>query len=244
MRDNVAKLSSPLTVLRGVGPALAEKLTRLNLRRVEDLLFLLPLRYEDRTTLHKIGSLKPGMRGLVSGEVLLAETVYRGRRSLLVRISDGSGQITLRFFYFSRQQQAQFQAGAIVSAFGDVRAGPAGFEMVHPEYRVLRPKQNIEVSDRLTPIYPMTEGVQQGRLRNLVGQALTMMRKSPPDELLPKDVREKYSLHSLAEALIYLHEPPPEADLANIDAGKHPCQQRLCFEELLAHIPAMIWVVG
>ena len=235
MRDNVAKLSSPLTVLRGVGPALAEKLKRLNLQRVEDLLFLLPLRYEDRTTLHKIGSLKPGMRGLVSGEVLLAETAYRGRRNLLVRISDGSGQITLRFFYFSRQQQAQFQAGAIVSAFGDVRAGAAGSEMVHPEYRVLRPQQKVEVSDRLTPIYPMTEGVQQGRLRNLVGQALAMMRKSPPEELLPKSVREKYGLHSLSEALTYLHEPPPEADLANIDAGKHPCQQRLCFEELLAH---------
>lgn len=235
MRDNVAKLSSPLTVLRGVGPALAEKLKRLNLRRVEDLLFLLPLRYEDRTTLHKIGSLKPGMRGLVSGEVMLAETVYRGRRNLLVRISDGSGQMTLRFFYFSRQQQAQFQAGAIVSAFGDVRAGPVGSEMVHPEYRVLRPNQNVEVSDRLTPIYPMTEGVQQGRLRNLVGQALAMMCKSPPEELLPITVREKYGLHSLSEALTYLHEPPPEADLANIDAGKHPCQQRLCFEELLAH---------
>jgi ATP-dependent DNA helicase RecG len=235
VRDNVAKLSSPLTVLRGVGPALAEKLKRLNLQRVEDLLFLLPLRYEDRTTLHKIGSLKPGMRGLVSGEVMLAETVYRGRRNLLVRISDGSGQMTLRFFYFSRQQQAQFQAGAIVSAFGDVRAGPVGSEMVHPEYRVLRPNQNVEVSDRLTPIYPMTEGVQQGRLRNLVGQALAMMCKSPPEELLPITVREKYGLHSLSEALTYLHEPPPEADLANIDAGKHPCQQRLCFEELLAH---------
>ena len=235
MRDNVAKLSSPLTVLRGVGPALTEKLKRLNLQRVEDLLFLLPLRYEDRTTLHKIGSLKPGMRGLVSGEVLLAETVYRGRRNLLVRISDCSGQMTLRFFYFSRQQQAQFQAGAIVSAFGDVRTGPVGSEMVHPEYRVLRPKQNVEVSDRLTPIYPMTEGVQQGRLRNLVGQALAMMRKSSPEELLPITVREKYGFHSLSEALTYLHEPPPEADLANIDAGKHPCQQRLCFEELLAH---------
>jgi len=235
VHDNVAKLSSPLTVLRGVGPALAEKLKRLNLQRVEDLLFLLPLRYEDRTTLHKIGSLKPGMRGLVSGEVQLAETVYRGRRNLLVRISDGSGQMTLRFFYFSRQQQAQFQAGAIVSAFGDVRAGPVGSEMVHPEYRVLRPKQNIEVSDRLTPIYPMTEGVQQGRLRNLVGQALAMMQKSPPEELLPITVREKYGFNSLSEALTYLHEPPPEADLANIDAGKHPCQQRLCFEELLAH---------
>ena len=235
MRDKASNLSSPLTALRGVGPALAEKLRRLNLRRVEDLLFLLPNRYEDRTTLHKIGTLKPGMRGLVSGEVLLAETVYRGRRSLLVRIGDGSGRITLRFFYFSRQQQAQFQAGAVVSAYGDVRAGAAGFEMVHPEYRVLKPQQDVVVSDTLTPIYPMTEGVQQGRLKNLVGQALEMMRKAPPDELLPKSMREKYGMPSLAEALVFLHQPPPEVNLAEIDAGKHPCQLRLSFEELLAH---------
>ena len=130
MHDKETNLSSPLTVLRGVGPALAEKLRRLSLQRVEDLLFLLPRRYEDRTTLYKIGSLKPGMRCLVSGEVQLAETVYRGRRNLLVRIGDSSGQMTLRFFYFSRQQHSQFKAGAVVSAFGDVRAGPVGYEMV------------------------------------------------------------------------------------------------------------------
>ena len=235
MHEKETNLSSPLTVLRGVGPALAEKLKRLHLRRVEDLLFLLPLRYEDRTKLCKIGALMPGMRGIVSGEVLLAETVYRGRRNLLVRIDDGSGQMTLRFFYFSRQQKSAFQAGALVSAFGDVRAGPVGIEMVHPEYRVLRPQQSVVVSNTLTPIYPMTEGVQQGRLRNLAGQALAMMKKAPPDELLPQSVRDKYRMPSLVEALILLHEPPPGTNLAEIDAGKHPCQLRLCFEELLAH---------
>ncbi|MCH8070564.1 MAG: ATP-dependent DNA helicase RecG [Proteobacteria bacterium] len=235
MHEKETNLSSPLTVLRGVGPALAEKLKRLHLRRVEDLLFLLPLRYEDRTKLCKIGALMPGMRCLVSGEVLLAETVYRGRRNLLVRIDDGSGQMTLRFFYFSRQQKSAFQAGALVSAFGDVRAGPVGIEMVHPEYRVLRPQQSVVVSNTLTPIYPMTEGVQQGRLRNLAGQALAMMKKAPPDELLPQSVRDKYRMPSLVEALILLHEPPPGTNLAEIDAGKHPCQLRLCFEELLAH---------
>ena len=161
---------------------MAEKLKRLNLRRVEDLLFLLPLRYEDRTKLYKIGSLKPGMRCLVSGEVLRAETVYRGRRNLLVRSGDGSGQITLRFFYFSRQQQSRFRVGALVSAFGNVRAGPVGVEMVHPEYRVLRPEQSVVVSNTLTPIYPMTEGVHQGRLRTLAGQALAMRKKGPAAE--------------------------------------------------------------
>jgi len=231
----VTSLDSPLTVLTGVGPALDKKLARLDLRRVEDLLFLLPNRYEDRTSLIKIGSLRPGLRCLVSGEVLLAEVVYRGRRNLLVRISDGTGQLTLRFFHFSKQQQAQFQTGVTVSCFGDVRAGPIGLEMVHPEYRILKPDQNPVLSDALTPIYPTTEGVQQGRLRNLASQALGVAKSSPPAELLPEDIRRKYDMPALVDALLYLHQPPPDADLASIDAGRHPCQQRLAFEELLAH---------
>ncbi len=235
MDEKAPGLASPLTVLRGVGPALAKTLTRLDLHRVGDLLFLLPLRYEDRTTLHHIGSVRPGMRCLISGEVLLAETVYRGRRSMLVRISDGSGQLTLRFFYFSRQQQTQFATGAKVSCYGDVRPGPVGLEMVHPEYRVLRENQEPAVTDTLTPVYPMTEGVQQGRLRNLVGQALAMMKESPPAELLPTEILDELELPTLTEALAYLHTPPPDTDLASIEAGRHPCQVRLSFEELLAH---------
>jgi ATP-dependent DNA helicase RecG len=235
MTSSQPGLGAPLTVLRGVGPALAATLKRLGLHCVEDLLFLLPLRYEDRTSLSRIGALQPGMRCLVSGEVLLAESVYRGRRNLLVRIGDGSGQMTLRFFHFSRQQQSQFRHGAIVSCFGDVRPGPAGIEMVHPEYRIVPAGQDIAVAERLTPIYPMTEGVQQGRLRNLVGQALRMMRRNPPAEYLPAEVLARFDLPALCDALAYLHEPPPEADLEVIRAGRHPCQIRLSFEELLAH---------
>ena len=231
----MTKLDASLTVLTGVGPALKKKLARLVLHRVEDLLFLLPNRYEDRTSLTKIGSLQAGKRAVACGEVLLAEVVYRGRRNLLVRVGDGTGQLTLRFFHFSRQQQAQFAAGVSVSCFGDVRAGPAGLEMVHPEYRVLKPDQNPVLSDALTPIYPTTEGVQQGRLRNLAGQALKIAKSSPPAELLPDDIRKKYNMPALFDALLYLHQPPPDADLASIDAGNHPCQQRLAFEELLAH---------
>ena len=235
MKSQDPKLSSPLTVLRGVGPALAKTLTRLDLHRVEDLLFLLPLRYEDRTRLYRIGAVRPGMRCLISGEVLLAETVYRGRRSMLVRIGDGSGQITLRFFYFSRQQQAQFANGVTVSCYGDIRPGPAGLEIVHPEYRILRNDQKPVVNESLTPVYPMTEGIQQGRLRNLVGQALEMMRRESPAELLPAEILGELSLPTLAEALEYLHKPSPDVDLASIEAGKHPCQVRLSFEELVAH---------
>ena len=228
-------LSDALTILKGVGPALAKKLEKLGLQRVEDLLFLLPLRYEDRTQLVKIGALAAGTRCLISGEVLLAETAYRGRRNLLVRISDGSGQLTLRFFHFSRQQQAQFQNGVRVTCFGEVRRGSAGFEMIHPEYRILRESQDATMSDSLTPIYPATEGVQQGRLRNLTDQALRAMQDEPPVELLPQAITEKLGMPSLAAAIQYLHRPPPDADIEQMQAGKHPCQQRLAFEELLAH---------
>ncbi|MEQ8204898.1 MAG: ATP-dependent DNA helicase RecG, partial [Woeseia sp.] len=228
-------LHAALTTLKGVGPALVQKLARLRLENVEDLLFLLPLRYEDRTTVRRIGELLPGTRGLICGEVLLAETVFRGRRSLLVRIADGSGQLTLRFFHFSSQQQAQFRPGVKLACFGDARLGSAGMEIVHPEYRIIREGSNPLASDTLTPIYPITDGVPQGRMRSLATQAVAIMRRSPPVELLPDSLRNELEMPTLAEALSYLHEPPVDADMALLASGTHPCQQRLAFEELLAH---------
>ena len=230
-----SKLGDALTSLKGVGPALAAKLQKLGVYRVEDLLFLLPLRYEDRTRLTRLGSLRPGTRAMVTGEVLLAETVFRGRRSLLVRIGDGSGQLSLRFFHFSRQQQAQFRSGVNISCYGEVRTGALGFEIVHPEYRILRSGEPPVTSNALTPVYPTTEGVQQGRLRNLMAQAITLMKAAPPEELLPQEGLSRYSMPSIADALLYLHRPPVDADLDSMASGRHPCQQRLAFEELLAH---------
>ncbi len=228
-------LSDDLTSLKGVGPALAAKLGKLGVHRIEDLLFLLPLRYEDRTQLVRIGALAAGARCLVTGEVLLSEVAFRGRRNLLVRIGDGSGQLTLRFFHFSRQQQAQFAAGVHVTCFGEVRRAPSGFEMIHPEYRVLRKGQDAAMNDSLTPIYPATEGVQQGRLRYLTDQALLAMDREPPAELLPATITAKLGMPSLADAIRYLHRPPPDAAVDELTQGRHPCQQRLAFEELLAH---------
>jgi len=235
VRHQDLSLRSDLTALNGVGAVLAQKLKRLDLHCVEDLLFLLPSRYEDRTNLIKLGALVPGTRCMVQGDVLLAETVYRGRRSLLVRIGDGTGQLTLRFFHFSRQQQLQFASGATVVAYGDIRPGPAGLEIVHPEYRVLSSGQAVELNDTLTPVYPATEGVQQGRMRSLVSQAMKLMRKAPPAELLPEDVLTRQNMPPLSEALEYLHQPPTDADVESLMAGRHRCQQRLAFEELLAH---------
>ena len=235
MPEHADKETASLTELTGVGPALAKKLERLGLFAVEDLLFLLPLRYEDRTQLVELGALETGIRCLVTGEVLLSEIAYRGRRNLLVRIGDGTGQITLRFFHFSRAQQAQFQPGVHVTCFGEARKGSAGLEMIHPEYRLLRKDQDPAINESLTAIYPATEGVQQGRLRNLTDQALHRMRQSPPAELLPAAVLDALQMPPLADAIQYLHRPPPDADVELMQTGQHPCQQRLAYEELLAH---------
>ncbi len=230
-------IPTDLCALRGVGPALAEKLNRLHVYQPEDLLFLLPQRYEDRTRLTPIGGLLPGNSAVVEGEIELTEIVYRRRRSLLCRISDGTGSLTLRFFYFSRAQQAGLERGGRIRCYGSARPGPAGKEMVHPEYRLLKSPVHEPLEECLTPVYPTTEGVQQTRLRRLIGQTLDAWLGEARDylksELTAVETLEK--LPALAACLEYLHRPPPGADLAALSAGRHPCQRRLALEELLAH---------
>jgi len=223
-----------VSALRGVGAALAAKLARLNVTRVADLLFLLPLRYEDRTHVTAIGALGVGTRAAVEGEIQLAEVAYRGRRQLLCRIADGSGMMTLRFFHFSASQRANLARGVRLRCFGEVRRGPLGIEMVHPEYRRVSPGAAL-LDETLTPIYPLTEGVPQGRLRALIAEALREIERTPLTDYLPPAAGLPEGLPSLPQALAYLHHPPRGAQLEELAAGRHPAQQRLAFEELLAH---------
>ncbi|MCC7257193.1 MAG: ATP-dependent DNA helicase RecG [Gammaproteobacteria bacterium] len=229
-----AAIPESLTALRGVGPALAERLARLGVNRPVDLLFLLPVRYEDRTRLTPIGALAPGRRAVVEAEVALTEVAFRRRRSLLCRVSDGTGQLTLRFFYFSKAQQDSLARGVRLRCYGEARSGPGGLEMVHPEYRLLAPDEQGALEQTLTPIYPATEGLQQFRLRPLIGQALDRFLPLLPD-WLEGELPEEPAMPSLREALLYMHRPPPAADLAQLAAGRHPCQRRLALEEMLAH---------
>jgi ATP-dependent DNA helicase RecG len=224
----------PITAMRGVGSALAEKLLRLGVTQVQDLLFVLPLRYEDRTQVCQIGALLPGMRSVVEGEIQLTEVTYRRRRQLLCRISDGSGFLTLRFFYFSAAQQNGLSRGARIRCFGEIRRGPLGLEIVHPEYRRVLEEQ-APLEETLTPIYPLTEGVPQGRLRALIAEALRELDTSAVCDWIPSHMIEPLGLPSLKDALRYMHRPPREAELAELAVGRHPAQRRLAFEELLAH---------
>jgi len=227
--------SRPVTELKGVGHSLAQRLSRLGVESVQDLLFLLPLRYEDRTKVVPIGTLKPGDRAVVQGEVQLAEVVFRRKRVLLVRLADGTGFLTLRFFHFSGAQQEQLQRGVGLRCFGEVRRGPMGLEIVHPEYRRLDRGDAQAVEDVLTPVYPATEGVQQGRLRVLTAMALKEAARHSVRDWLPPDLLADLELPALAQALEYVHRPPPDAPQDLLAAGRHPAQRRLAFEELLAH---------
>ena len=225
----------PVTALRGVGPALAESLARLDLHTVQDVLFHLPLRYEDRTRVVPIGTVRNGERAVIEGEIQLAEIAFRRRRTLLVRLADGTGSVTLRFFHFSGAQQAQLVRGQRLRCFGEFRMGPAGLEIVHPEYRRASPVGEDAQPDCLTPIYPATEGVQQGRLRVLTDLALALLSQGALRDLVPPGVLDAFDLPPLEVALRYVHRPPPGADLQQLAEGMHPAQRRLAFEELLAH---------
>jgi ATP-dependent DNA helicase RecG len=226
---------TPVTVLRGVGDALAQRLRSLGVETTQDLLFLLPSRYEDRTRVIPLGELLPGQRAAVEGEVLLTEVAFRGRRQMLCRIADGSGFLTLRFFYFTAQQQNGLARGVRIRCFGEARRGPRGLEIVHPEYRRVDSSAAKSAEDHLTPIYPATEGVTQGRLRQLVGLALDQTAADNLKDWLPAAVLEGTRLPSLGEAVRYVHRPPADAPVEQLLEWRHPAQRRLAFEELLAH---------
>lgn len=220
-----------VSAIKGVGGKVAEKLAHLGIETVQDVLFHLPLRYEDRTRIYAIADLMPLMHGTVLGEVLSSEIQLGKRRSWLVKIKDGSGVLTLRFFHFSAAQKNAVTPGVLLRCFGEAKRGPRGLEMLHPEYRLHNDELLSEVSETLTPIYPTTEGLRQATWRNLTDAALLFLQRSQPDEYLAGSLAQSWSL---TEALQYIHRPPPDASLQLLELGKHPAQQRLIIEELVA----------
>lgn len=222
-----------LDSLKGVGSKMLEKLERLGLATVQDLLFHLPLRYEDRTQVWPIGDLPPGLHGAIEGEIQDTQLVMGRRRMLVCRISDGTGSLTLRFFNFTAAQKNSLAPGRLLRCFGEVRPGKYGLEMAHPEYKLLGEEQAGQTEEALTPVYPTTEGLRQLSLRNLTDQALAQLELYGVEELLPAGLYPHQI--ELAAALRLLHRPPPSVALALLESGQHPAQQRLVLEELLAH---------
>ena len=225
-----------VTTLKGVGAALAEKLAKIGIKTLQDLLFHLPLRYQDRTRITPIGSLQFGMDAVIEGQVAGVDVAMSRRRSLVCKIKDGTGFITLRFFHFSAAQKNSLKKGSTVRCFGEPRRGAHGLELYHPEYKVLNEDNPAPVEETLTPIYPATEGLTQLRIRGLCQQALKFLNYPEAlQEWLPEPLRRPHNLWQLTDAVRFLHHPPPDADVFQIMEGLHPAQKRLAFEELLAH---------
>ncbi|MCW2480233.1 ATP-dependent DNA helicase RecG [Candidatus Symbiopectobacterium sp. NZEC135] len=233
--------NQPLNTLTGVGASQAAKLARLGLETVQDVLLHLPLRYEDRTHLYAIGDLLPGIYATVEGEVLRNDIVFGRKRMLTCQISDGSGVLTMRFFNFNAAMKNSLAPGQHVIAYGEIKRGKNGAEIIHPEYRVQGDTQQpVELQASLTPVYPTTEGVRQATLRKLTDQALERLDAQPIEELLPQELSR--GMIGLPEALHTLHRPPAGTQLSELEHGKHPAQVRLIMEELLAHHLSMLAV--
>ena len=230
----------PLNSLSGVGAKVAEKLAKVGLNNVQDLLFHLPLRYEDRTRIYPIAKLHAGLWAAVQGKVMSVDTIFGKRKMLAVKISDGNGTITLRFFNFTAGMKNNFAEGKQVHAYGEIKRGGMGLEIVHPDYKFFAPRQQPDVEATLTPVYPTTDGLRQVTLRNLTDQALELIDKAAVNELLPSGLYDHQI--TLAQALHTIHRPPPGIDLELFNEGKHPAQLRLIMEELLAQNLSMLSV--
>ncbi|MES4615190.1 MAG: ATP-dependent DNA helicase RecG [Ewingella sp.] len=230
----------PLTSLSGVGASQADKLAKLGLETIQDLLLHLPLRYEDRTRLYAINDLLPGIFATIEGEVLRSDISFGRRRMLTCQISDGTGMVTLRFFNFNAAMKNSLAPGRRVTAYGEIKRGTIGAEIIHPEYRIQGENSEVVLQESLTPVYPTTEGIRQATLRKLTDQALELLDTVPIAELLPDELSG--TLISLPKALHLLHRPPPDIQLADLEKGQHPAQRRLIMEELLAHNLSMLAV--
>ncbi|MDH5610878.1 MAG: ATP-dependent DNA helicase RecG [Gammaproteobacteria bacterium] len=241
-----------LQTLKGVGPAVATKLEKLGLYTIQDMLFHFPLRYEDRTKIVPIGALRAGQQVVIEGVIEHSEVRFsrngrsRGKnkassgRSLLCYLSDSTGGIVLRFFYFNASQQANLTRGKRVRCFGEVRHGAGNLEITHPEYQQLVENESLPVKNTLTPVYPRTEGVHQALLRNLAEQVLIGLNEDNVPEWLPEQLLMEKRFPNLSQSLKTVHHPSADISLSSIEAVKHPAQQRLIFEELVAYRLSMI----
>lgn len=238
--SNFIEVTGPVSQLSGVGPQVAAKLERMHVHTVQDVLFHLPHRYEDRTHVTPIGALLPNLSTVVIGQIEMAQVVFGRRRSLVVQLSDGSGaRLTVRLFYFNRSQEKSFQRGLWVRCFGEVRRGAKGFEMIHPEYRVSNDQPQGGLDTKLTPVYPTTEGLSQLLWRKMTDQALRVALPSVVELVgaacLPKQLQSAYESASIQQALKALHRPEAGANIEQMQAATGAAHQRLIIEELLAH---------
>ncbi|GGI89625.1 ATP-dependent DNA helicase RecG [Legionella impletisoli] len=228
-------LTSPCETLPGVGPTLGAKLAKCGIHTVQDLLFHLPFRYQDRTRITPIQDLRPDHWCVISGRICKTEIKYGKRMMLYCYVEDKTGVLMLRFFHFNKQQIKHLNESHTVRAFGEVREFANQFEMIHPEYQLLKEGEQCLVEETLTPIYPSTQGLSQTRLRQLVKLALNAcLQQLDQLEWMDDTLLHKQMMMPIGQAIQCLHTPPPDTSIHMLETGKHPGLKRLVFDELLA----------
>lgn len=231
----------PVTCLTGIGSQTAARLQKIGIHCLQDLLFHLPFRYQDRSRVVPIAQLRSGMSVLTCGNIEFTESIQRGKSSLICRINDGSGMLSIRFFHFSAHQATQLKPGLLLGCYGEIRYGYNGLEMVHPEYKIVDSTGQL-TENTLRPVYPVTEGLSQTTLRKIIKQAinLCLQNDSGITDWMPTEILQRHRYPSLKEALETLHNPPASLSGETLNSGKLPALNRLAFEEFLTHNLALL----
>jgi ATP-dependent DNA helicase RecG len=223
--------------LKGIGEKGLIKLNRIGIRTIEDLLFHLPIRYQDRTKITNISETIPGKMYFIEGIIEKTSVIFYKKRMHIVRISDGTETMQLRFFYFNKNQIKNFEIGASIRCYGDVRNINNIKEIIHPEYQFFDKKYPPELDDYFTPVYPLTDGLHQSSLRNFIKQSLALLKSKEIlfPEILSKEILKKYNLVDINSAIYNIHMPNKKISYENLVNSENKNKKRLVFEELLAH---------
>ena len=233
----------PLIQLSGIGNNLEKRFHALGIDTVQDLLLHFPMRYEDRSSTCAINQAAIGEHTTIEGRIIKTEVVFRRKQMLLCYIQDETGMAVLRFMHFNAGIKASLAVGSWVSAYGEIKSGKTYREIIHPQYKVHsnRDSQSLHADatqERYTPIYPTTHGLTQNVIRKLIQAALLLLKRNPPQEVLPQPLASQF-LPAL-ESLNIIHNPPIDTDINQLTNGEHPAIKRFIFEELLSYHLSML----
>ena len=230
----MASLSDPIISISGLGQKTSDRLNQLGIHSLEHLIFHLPSRYQDKTTITQLSDAKISDESLIEASIDRIEVIPSRHRQLLCYLSDNQNQrILLRFFHFNQYQKQAFVRGETIQCFGEIKVGREGLEMHHPEYRLITQEQKPLLESTLSPIYPLCSGVTQAKMKKWVNEALEALNSSIIDDYFEKIINN--TMPSLKDSLFLLHHPKQGEDLSKIESFTHISQQRLIIEELATH---------
>ena len=227
-------LSDPIISISGLGKKTSDRLNQLGIHTLEHLLFHLPSRYQDKTSITPLSSASVNDEILIEASIDRIEVIPSRQRQLLCYLSDNQNhRVLLRFFHFTQYQKQALVRGETIQCFGEIKIGRQGLEMHHPEYRIISQDQKPLFEPTLTPVYPLCAGVSQNKMKQWVNKALEVLKASVIDDYFEKITNN--TMPSLKDSLFLLHHPNKDEDLLKIESFNHISQQRLIIEELATH---------